>query len=257
MKSLTCALILSAAPCLFGQWQPLNPVTEVGPTPNGALFTLENGTLMVEVLTDSVVRVRQSPGAARRETVVAGTDLPQVNLTTAADQSAVTLTAPRLKVAVSRRDGTITFSDAAGRKLVTLGPGRLTPAMVNGESTYHAEEVAAIYGSQEGFFGLGQHQAGVWDYRGASVDLSQENTEIAIPLLVSSNGYGIFWNNTSRTRFNNRFVHSLYIESEVADVIDYYFFYGPSMDRIVADYRELTGAAPLYGQWAYGFWQCK
>jgi alpha-D-xyloside xylohydrolase len=76
-------------------------------------------------------------------------------------------------------------------------------------------------------------------------------------MLLSSNGYGIFWNNTSRTRFNNRFVHTLYISSEVADTIDYYFIYGPEFDKITAGYRELTGAAPMFGRWAYGFWQCK
>jgi len=36
-------------------------------------------------------------------------------------------------------------------------------------------------------------------------------------------------------RFNNRFVHSLYISAEVADTIDYYFIYGPDFDKIVAD----------------------
>ena len=59
--------------------------------------------------------------------------------------------------------------------------------------------------------------------------------------LVSSNGYGIFWNNTSRSRFNNRFANYLYLSSEVADTIDYYFIYGPDFDRVVAGYRELTG----------------
>ena len=78
-----------------------------------------------------------------------------------------------------------------------------------------------------------------------------------MPFLVSSNGYGIFWNNTSRSRFNNRFANYLYISSEVADVIDYYFFYGPDLDKVVASYRELTGQAPMFGKWAYGFWQCK
>jgi alpha-D-xyloside xylohydrolase len=89
------------------------------------------------------------------------------------------------------------------------------------------------------------------------VDLSQENTNIAIPMLLSTNGYGIFWNNTSRSKFNNRFVHYLYLTAEVADTIDYYFIYGPEFDRIVAGYRALTGAAPMFGKWAYGFWQCK
>ncbi|MGA7857713.1 MAG: glycoside hydrolase family 31 protein, partial [Terracidiphilus sp.] len=111
--------------------------------------------------------------------------------------------------------------------------------------------------SHEGFYGLGQHQAGVWNYRGETVDLSQENTNIAIPLLVSTNGYGIFWNNPSRSRMNNRFVHTMYLSAEVADRIDYYFIYGPEPDEIIGHYRELTGEVPLFGRWAYGFWQCK
>ena len=97
----------------------------------------------------------------------------------------------------------------------------------------------------------------MWNYRGESVDLSQDNTEIAVPLMMSTNGYGMFWNNTSRSRFNTRFVHALYFSSEVADAIDYYFLYGPDFDNIIADYRELTGPAPMFGKWAYGFWQCK
>ncbi len=40
-------------------------------------------------------------------------------------------------------------------------------------------------------------------------------------------------------------------------MIDYYFFYGPNLDKVIAAYRELTGQAPLFGKWAYGFWQCK
>jgi alpha-D-xyloside xylohydrolase len=176
---------------------------------------------------------------------------------TEANAQEVSLSTARLKVSISRKDGVISYADAAGKHLISEGPKIMTPTTANGEAAYRAEDVFPIYGSMEAFYGLGQHQAGVWNYRGASVDLSQENTEIAIPLLVSSNGYGLFWNNDSRSRVNNRFVHTLYISSEVADVIDYYFLYGPELDKIVAAYRELTGAAPMFGKWAYGFWQCK
>ena len=47
------------------------------------------------------------------------------------------------------------------------------------------------------------------------------------------------------------------MSSEVADSVDYYFLYGPEFDKIIADYRGMTGAAPMFGKWAYGFWQCK
>ncbi|HWB31278.1 MAG TPA: TIM-barrel domain-containing protein [Vicinamibacterales bacterium] len=45
--------------------------------------------------------------------------------------------------------------------------------------------------------------------------------------------------------------------SEVGEAIDYYFVYGPSLDRVVAGYRTLTGAATMLPKWAFGFWQSK
>lgn len=97
----------------------------------------------------------------------------------------------------------------------------------------------------------------MWNYHGESVDLGQDNTNISVPFFLSSNGYGLLWNNASLSRFNNRFLHALFLNSQAADTIDYYIVYGPDFDHIVAGYRELTGAAPLFGKWAYGFWQCK
>jgi alpha-glucosidase (family GH31 glycosyl hydrolase) len=45
--------------------------------------------------------------------------------------------------------------------------------------------------------------------------------------------------------------------SEASDSIDYYFMYGPALDNVIAAYRHLNGAAPMFGRWAWGFWQCK
>jgi alpha-D-xyloside xylohydrolase len=256
--ALLMALALSAV--LRAQWIPWNPVTSVQKEPAGVLFAMQSGAMRVEVLTDSIIHVVYSPTSSfprRPDYVVTKTAWPAPRWTLASTDTEVTLATPRLKVAVSRKDGVISYSDLTGRKLLSEGPKTMTPANVNGEETYRAEDDISIYGSPEAFYGLGQHQAGVWNYRGESVDLSQENTSIAVPLLLSSNGYGLYWNNTSRSRFNNRFVHSLYISSEVADSIDYYFLYGPDFDKVIAGYRELTGAAPMFGKWAYGFWQCK
>ncbi len=43
----------------------------------------------------------------------------------------------------------------------------------------------------------------------------------------------------------------------MAEVIDYYFIYGPEIDEVIASYRRLTGAVPLLPLWAYGYWQSK
>ncbi|MGH9504622.1 MAG: glycoside hydrolase family 31 protein [Terriglobales bacterium] len=238
----------------------MNPVTAVQQQPDGVLFTMQKGTLKVQVCNDSIIRVRYSATSTfsdRPLYVVTKTSWPETKWTMQSTGEDVTLTTARLSVSVARKDGGITYRDLEGKQLVQEATRKLTPVKVNGEDTYRAESFINIYGSREALYGLGQHQAGVWNYRGESVDISQDNTNISIPFLLSSQGYGIYWNNDSRSRFNNRFANYLYISSEVADNIDYYFFYGPDFDRIIAAYRELTGQAPMFGKWAYGFWQCK
>src|SRR4030095_9602742 len=51
----------------------------------------------------------------------------------------------------------------------------------------------------EAIYGLGQHQQGLMNYRGSSVRLLQENREVAVPVLVSSGGYGVLWDNPAVT----------------------------------------------------------
>ena len=253
-------LLLALATAGNAQGNPLIPVTGTQQQPDGVLFTMQSGVLRVQVCTDSIIHIIYLPTSSipkRRDYVLTKTSWPSTHRTIQSSDKEVILATSRLKVTVTRADGSISFSELAGTKLMQDSSRTMAPVEVNREKTWRAEEFVNLYGSEEAFYGLGQHQAGVWNYRSESVDISQDNTNLAVPMLVSSKGYGLFWNNPSRSRFNNRFVHSLYISSEVADAIDYYFLYGPELDQIIAGYRELTGTAPLFGKWAYGFWQCK
>ncbi|MGB7435855.1 MAG: TIM-barrel domain-containing protein, partial [Candidatus Acidiferrum sp.] len=246
---------------VLAQWLPLNSVKTVEAQPDGVLLSLENGYLHLQVCSDSIVHVTYSLERnvpKRPDFLVIKSTWPQAQFSLdTADQKKLSLATATLKIAISRSDSAMVFYDSFGHKLTQENSRTLTPTEINGEKTYHSERFTDMWDTQEAFYGLGQHQAGVLNYRGESVDISQDNTNISVPVLLSSNGYGIFWNNGSRSRFNNRFVHALYISSEVADSIDYYFLYGPDFDKIIASYRELTGQAPLFGKWAYGYWQCK
>ena len=242
------------------QWNPLNPVTGVHQESDGVRFEMRTGELRVQVCSESIIHARYTPASgipSRPDYVVTKSDWPAVQWKMESTDRNVTLVTSRLRVTVNRADGAIVYRDASGKRLLQEGTRNMTPAKVNGEDTWHAELAFGVYASKEAFYGLGQQQAGVWNYRGESVDLSQDNTVIAVPLVASTNGYGLFWNNTSRSRFNARFVHGLYWSSEVADAIDYYFLYGPAFDNIIAGYRQLTGPVPMFGKWAYGFWQSK
>src|SRR5258708_36436218 len=256
---LVCGLMTVRA--AGAQWLPRNAVRSAEKLPDGALITLEAGYLRLTVCSPSIVHVVYSierEPKRHEDILVVKNQWPPAPLEFQdGGQKLVSLSTSQLKIEVMKEDGSMIFYDSAGRKLTEENTRTLTAVEVNGEKTYRAERFTNMWDTQEAFYGLGQHQAGVWNYRGEDVELSQDNTNISIPMLLSSNGYGIFWNNGSRTRMNNRFFHPLYLSSEVADAVDYYFLYGPEFDKIIAAYRELTGAAPLFGKWAYGYWQCK
>ena len=265
-KRVSCFLLLFfvagtlLCPWANAQWTPMNPVKSVQQQTDGALFELASGFLKIEVCSDTVIHVLYSPTSSfshKPKYVVIKESWPATKWSMQSSDQAVTLSTARLRIVVTKRDSAVSFADASGNALVQEASRKLTPVKVNGEDTYRAESFVNIYGSHEALYGLGQHQAGVWNYRGESVDISQDNSNISVPLMLSSKGYGIYWNNDSRSRFNNRFANYLYVTSEVADEIDYYFLYGPEFDNVIASYRELTGQAPMFGKWAYGFWQCK
>jgi len=114
----------------------------------------------------------------------------------------VVLTTAALKVEVSAETGLITYHDLKGNLLLAQSKSpaaALMPKIFNGEPSY---QVTQLFDSQENeaYYGLGQHQQGLMNYRGRRVDLVQYNTDIAVPFFVSNKGYGVLWDNYSITR---------------------------------------------------------
>ncbi len=77
---------------------------------------------------------------------------------------------------------------------------RSAPKLVWGEPTFTVTQ-QWDRAPDESLYGLGQHQHDLLDISDVDLDLYQHNTEIFIPFLVSSRGYGILWDNTSFTRY--------------------------------------------------------
>jgi alpha-D-xyloside xylohydrolase len=185
--------------------------------------------------------------------------VPCVPARTTAGLAAGTVGTDELHVSANLKTGALRFQDAEGKVLLQesdLQPRRYQPTVSGDRAAY---SVSDRFSPEllEGLYGLGQHQSGVFNYRCSVVELAQANSDIAVPLLLSTNGYGLLWNTASRAFFDDRFSRELKLTAEVADGVDYYFFYGPSMDSIIQHYRMLTGQAPLLPKWAYGFMQSK
>jgi len=165
----------------------------------------------------------------------------------------------KLSVEINLKTALLRFLDPNRKILLQEServPRHYVPMEANGEKLYRVD-VRFFPDALEGIYGLGQNQSGVFDLRGTVIELGQANTNVAIPMFVSTLGYGLLWNTASKSWFDNRFPSELKLTTEAADAIDYYVFYGPSMDRIIQIYRNMTGHAPLFGRWAYGFVQSK
>jgi len=108
----------------------------------------------------------------------------------------------------------------------------------------------------EALYGLGQHEEGMFNLRGQHQYLYQQNMKVAIPVLISTKGYGIFMDSCSLMTFHDDAFGS-YLWSDVDDELDYYFIFGPEFDQIIAQLRQLTGQAPMLPKWAFGYIQSK
>ncbi|RIV87719.1 TIM-barrel domain-containing protein [Aurantiacibacter zhengii] len=119
----------------------------------------------------------------------------------------------------STDDGWASLVSSGGTAMVQLTDGRLvvygregellldenasarsiTPVELEGQGWF-ATRVQFNRGTDEGLYGLGQHQNRQMNYNGEDVELAQHNMAIAVPYLVSTRGYGLLWDNNSITR---------------------------------------------------------
>lgn len=147
------------------------------------------------------------------------------------------------------------FEDAAGRALLEAGDFDLEAAPLPDGPSFRLRQDFR-FATGEGLYGLGQFEDEGLDWQGRRVLLVQANRVIACPLLLSSRGYAILWDNASRSLFDARRSPARF-ESEAGEAVDYWVLAGGSMDGALAAYRRLTGQAPLLPRWAYGYWQSK
>ncbi len=125
-------------------------------------------------------------------------------------------------------------------------------------------QVSATFDSpqDECYFGLGQNQEGYLDHRDHAVRCWHDYDapaapSVGIPFLVTNRGYGVIWDNPSKTTIVPGFNGQTRWISEVGNRVSFFLILGRDSDEIYAGYRRLTGPTPLLPKGAYGFIQCK
>lgn len=239
-----------------------NPVISLRRDANGLTLNQQNGTLQLQVFSPRVVRVfysgNSTPAPTSSLAVIARPSRTSWNVSQSKTQ--IVLKTASLQVRVNRATGAVAFTDAAGNALLSekMGGKQLRPAVVGGVNTLRSRQ-EFVLAPDEAIFGLGQHQNGDMNYRVKTVHLQQRNTDVAVPVLVSSKGYGVLWDTPAITDVNvgARDAGTLSWSSEAGRAVDYYFMYGPEIDGVIAGYRDLTGKAPMFARYSWGLWQSR
>ena len=189
MKNLiTLSLILAAVFC--------------GCTSNTQSIAFDEGTLNLTALQEDAVRIRYTDGTQlTMPEMVYEPVKTSVRLKKNSADGKTVFSTKEMTITVDTQDKVVTIADACGKVVFKATGHELKEASVQGEATREAT-LTLDSPQDEYLYGLGQFQDGFLNVKGLTRRLTQVNTQISIPFLLSSKGYGILWNNYGLTDFN-------------------------------------------------------
>jgi alpha-D-xyloside xylohydrolase len=229
---------------------------------NALLWSGNDEHVRIEAWGQDSLRVRATVSGAIRDSLV-NVLLPpkETHVDITIDEREATIRNGTILARVSST-GLIRFFDAQRgvELLAEVPPGRATrvpPRLFKATygALFHVEARFHAY-DDERFYGLGQHQHGLLDQKGCTIDLIQRNTEITIPFLVSSRGYGFLWHNPSVGRVELGQNGTRWV-ADATPQLDYWITAGNTPATIMEHYADATGYPSEFPEWASGFWQCK
>jgi len=231
---------------------------------DGVTFKLDNGLMKVKICLDNMVEVKYTelPVFLDKQSLVVNNEWKNTPSFTVADNSSeIVVATANLKIVVNKKTNSIKYTDLNGNVILSEDDSQsktMTEATVAGIKAYNC---TSQFNSpaDEALFGLGCHPEDTLsiNYKGRDQDMTIKYMTGAIPVLLSTKGYGLMWDNYSVSNFygaeagNTKFK----FVSESGNMVDYYFMYGPDFDKIISAYRIATGHAPMYGKWAFGLFQ--
>ena len=167
---------------------------------------------------------------------------------------------------------TISITTSSGKPLLTMWRWLIVPNQSEtkreGTNNLHKAvegyHVSATFDSPAGehYYGLGQQQEGALDLRDHRIrcwhDYSSIGGEnVCVPFMVSSGGYGLVWDNPSKTTIDLGFNQQNVWSSEIGDRVSFFVATGDKSDEIYQGYRQLTGITHMLPKAAYGYIQSK
>ena len=164
--------------------------------------------IRLQVINDQVIRVSATPKkdfSKEKSLIIVPQSNTQASFSVKEIENTLTLETTVLQVNVQRNTGEVTFVDKNGNAILreNAGGGKtFTPITVDDTEGYYLRQVFESP-DDEAFYGLGQHQADEFNYKGKNESLFQYNTKVSVPFILSNKNYGILWDNYSLSRFGD------------------------------------------------------
>ena len=166
--------------------------------------TGDGSKVRLQAETAEIIRVRAVPFLSRFSDGKSLCVVPHKSFKGAVitrEGSLVSLSTGVVTATVDRKTGFVSFTDTTGNVILSENGRHFSPIRVDGTKGYTVRQT--FLPQDEGFYGLGQHQADEWDWKGRNEELYQYNTKISVPFVVSSKRYGILWDSYSFCRWGD------------------------------------------------------
>ncbi len=238
-------------------------VTSYKQSVDGVAFQLDKGLMKINICKDDIIEVKYTSldSLAAKTSLVVNASWEKVRFTVKEENNAIVIATKRLLITINKTTNAITYSDLTGNTILAESADSnktMKAATIAGIDTYNCT-TEFNSPADEALFGLGCHPLDslAINYKGRNQELLIKYLTGAIPVLLSTKGYGLMWDNYSASDFygaeagNTKYKYVL----ESGKEVDYYFFYGPDFDTIISCYRTATGKAPMFGKWAFGLFQ--
>lgn len=228
-------------------------------TKQGITGTTQGMDIEIQFVSPEIVRVVKVPeGRSFTKKSFSVVKSPEsMSVTTEKKGETVSLKSNAVRVDFNVETGRISFFDKQGKALFTEKDygAQFTPFNDAGNQTFSVRQ-AFLLDKDEAIYGLGQQQVDDLNQRNHKHFMRQRALYASVPIIQSTKGYGMFWDNYSPTTYTDN-PQEMSFDSEVGECMDYYFMYGGNADGVIAQIRDLTGQAPMYPLWTFGFWQSR
>ena len=283
MKQLSASLLCVLGLAITALAQDVSRMDKIGPvvgltkTEKGVVLKCaDESQVQITILAPDLIRVRASFGKPLPEKdhswAIAKVDWATPRWTVRETTDSVILATDEVEVVVKRSPLLVDFRDARTHESINAdeqpmaydASGALAPVQFD-PSAGRFVAASKKLGFDEHFYGLGEKAARLDKRRGFFINWNSDTPGYSegkdpiyqtIPFYIGlnrGNAYGIFFDNSYRSYFDfgRSSQQRVWFGAEGGE-LNYYFFNGPSIKKILNRYADLTGHMPLPPMWALG-----